>query len=224
MIPEALFADRTRAVEVSGMRKVFELARSLKDPVNLSIGQPHFDVPDAIKARREGRHRREPQRLHRHAGHPRTARRGSRPTWTRASPIRTAMSSSPAAPAAGCCSRCFAVVNPGDEVITTDPYFVAYPHMVALAGGKLVTVDTYPDFRVDVKKVEAAITPRTKVILLSSPVESRPARCSTRTPRRRSPSWPATRGVLLISDEIYRAFHYDGAAAIARRSTTRTCW
>src|SRR5437867_9261987 len=43
-------ADRMRHIESSGIRKVFELARSLKNPVNLSIGQPHFDVPEPIKA------------------------------------------------------------------------------------------------------------------------------------------------------------------------------
>src|SRR5271166_2566945 len=43
-------ADRMQHIESSGIRKVFELARSLKDPVNLSIGQPHFDVPDPVKA------------------------------------------------------------------------------------------------------------------------------------------------------------------------------
>src|SRR5579871_4847568 len=43
-------ADRMRAIEISGVRLVFDLARTLKDPVNLSIGQPHFDVPEPIKA------------------------------------------------------------------------------------------------------------------------------------------------------------------------------
>src|SRR5262245_25210971 len=43
-------ADRMHSIELSGVRKVFALARSLKDPVNLSIGQPHFDVPQPIKA------------------------------------------------------------------------------------------------------------------------------------------------------------------------------
>ena len=43
-------ADRMQHIESSGIRKVFELARSLKDPVNLSIGQPDFDVPEAVKA------------------------------------------------------------------------------------------------------------------------------------------------------------------------------
>ena len=43
-------ADRVGDIELSGVRKMFELARSLKDPVNLSIGQPHFPVPEPIKA------------------------------------------------------------------------------------------------------------------------------------------------------------------------------
>src|SRR5437870_4980288 len=43
-------ADRTRLIELSGIRKVFELAARLKDPVNLSIGQPDFDVPGPVKA------------------------------------------------------------------------------------------------------------------------------------------------------------------------------
>ena len=43
-------AQRMRSVEVSGIRRVFDLARSLKDPVNLSIGVPHFDVPAPVKA------------------------------------------------------------------------------------------------------------------------------------------------------------------------------
>src|SRR5438270_13681140 len=47
-------ADRMRHIEASGIRKVFELARSLKDPVNLSIGQPDFDVPEVIKEAAQG--------------------------------------------------------------------------------------------------------------------------------------------------------------------------
>ena len=50
MAAEHWIADRMRHIESSGIRKVFELARSLKDPVNLSIGQPDFDVPEPIKA------------------------------------------------------------------------------------------------------------------------------------------------------------------------------
>ena len=49
MNPSQWFSQRTKSVEVSGIRKVFDLGRSLKNPINLSIGQPHFDVPEPIK-------------------------------------------------------------------------------------------------------------------------------------------------------------------------------
>src|ERR1700676_3422988 len=49
-MPDHWIADRMRHIEARGIRKVLELARSLKDPVNLSIGQPDFDVPEPIKA------------------------------------------------------------------------------------------------------------------------------------------------------------------------------
>src|SRR5690606_28099654 len=48
--PMTWIADRTKAFDSSGIRKVFDLARTMKDPINLSIGQPDFDVPDEIKA------------------------------------------------------------------------------------------------------------------------------------------------------------------------------
>ena len=44
-----LLADRTHAFDSSGIRKVFDLAAKMKDPINLSIGQPDFDVPEEIK-------------------------------------------------------------------------------------------------------------------------------------------------------------------------------
>jgi len=46
-----LIADRMGQIDSSGIRKVFDLAKSMRDPVNLSIGQPDFDVPEPIKAR-----------------------------------------------------------------------------------------------------------------------------------------------------------------------------
>ena len=61
------------------------------------------------------------------------------------------------------------LVNPGDEVIVFDPFFVMYEPLVQLVGGKPVLIDTYPDFRIDLDRVADAITPRTKLILLNSP-------------------------------------------------------
>ena len=62
-----------------------------------------------------------------------------------------------------------ATINPGDEAIFLDPYFVMYKHLLTLAGGKSVMVDSYPDFRFHADRVEKAITPKTKLLILNSP-------------------------------------------------------
>jgi aspartate aminotransferase/aminotransferase len=99
-------------------------------------------------------------------------------------------------------------VNPGDEVLVFDPYFVMYPHLVALAGGTPVYVDTYPDFRIDLDRVRRALTPRTKAILVNSPANPTGV-VLPRNDLRELAKLAAEREVLLFSDEVYRAFCYD---------------
>ena len=101
------------------------------------------------------------------------------------------------------------MVDPGDEVILFDPYFVMYRHLVTLAGGTSVLVDTYPDFHVDPGKVAAAITPRTKALLVNSPANPTGAVASPEEMRALA-QLCRDRDILLISDEVYRAFCFDG--------------
>lgn len=208
MFPESWLADRTRAVEVSGVRKVFELGRSLKDPINLSIGQPHFDVPEPIKAAAkraidEGRNgytvtQGIPELLERL----RADVKARFPGQDRDVLVTSGTSG-------GLMLALMATVNPGDEVVTPDPYFVAYPNVTALAAGTFVTVDTYPDFRIDPDRVKAAFTPRTKVLMISTPSNPTGAVVDPTT-QKALVELCRSRGVLLLSDEIYRAFNYDG--------------
>ncbi len=211
MIPDNWLADRTRQIELSGIRKVFELGKSLKDPVNLSIGQPHFDVPapikDAVKAALDAGHN----------GY--TVTQGVPPLRDRL--LADAQARFPgqdrdllvtSGTSGGLLLALLATVNPGDEVLTADPYFVSYPHMVTLAGGKLVTIDTYPDFRIDPERLKAAISPRTKVILLSTPSNPTGSVVDAKAQRELA-KIAREKGILLVSDEIYRAFHYDGSAS-----------
>ena len=210
MFAESLFADRTRAVEVSGIRKVFELAASLKNPVNLSIGQPHFDVPEPVKAAAKAAI---------DAGHNGYTVTQGIPEFRERllADVRARFPGQErdvvvtSGTSGGLLLALLAVVNPGDEVITTDPYFVAYPNIVALAGGKMVAIDTYPDFRLDPDRVKAAITPRTKAILLSTPSNPTGA-VVDRDAQKTLAELARDRGILLVSDEIYRAFHYDTPA------------
>jgi len=205
---ERLFTERTRLIDASGIRRVFEIGARLKDKIDFSIGQPNFPVHDSIKR----------------AAMDAIANDQNGYTVTQGIPeLREKLLADAAVrfpgqdrdvlvtsgTSGGLVLALLAVVNPGDEVITPDPYFVSYPNIVAIAGGTLVPVDTYPDFRVDPDRIEAAITPRTKAILLSTP--SNPTGAVVDPDAQKAlVELARDRGILLISDEIYRAFHYDG--------------
>ena len=200
-------AQRMHSIDSSGIRKVFELARSLKDPVNLSIGVPHFDVPEPIKA----------------AAHAAIERGHNAYTVTQGIPdlcakiqadidkryrhpdrqVFLTSGTSGGLLLALCCT-----VNPGDEVIVFDPYFVMYPQLVNLAGGTTVYVDTYPDFRIDLDRVRAALSPRTKAIVVNSPANPTGVQHSRETLAGLA-RLARENNVLLLSDEVYRAFSHD---------------
>ena len=200
-------AERTRLIELSGIRKVFDLGKQLKNPVDLSIGQPDFDVPApakaaAIRAMQEGKNGytvtqgiaqlREKVQAQVQSKYPR-ADRGLLIT---------------SGTSGGALLALLSVVNPGDEVILFDPYFVGYPHWVTLAGGTSIYVDTYPDFQIDPDKVRTAITPRTKAIFVNSP--GNPTGVVLKRESLRALAGLADKhGILLISDEVYSSFCYD---------------
>ena len=108
-----------------------------------------------------------------------------------------------------------ALVEEGDEVIIPDPYFVMYKHLVALLGAQPVYLDTYvDDFAITAEALEAAITPRTKLLLLNSP--SNPTgRIMPETEVRALAAVCEKHNLLVLSDEIYRGFAYEPLLSIA---------
>lgn len=204
-------ADRTRNFDSSGIRKVFDLAAKLKDPINLSIGQPDFDVPTPVKEAAKqaidaGRNSYSVTQ-----GIP--ALREKLLAQVRAElndPQRELVVTSGTSGAF--VLTLLATINPGDEVVMFDPYFLMYPTLVNMVGGVCVFVETYPDFRLDIDRVRAALTPRTKAILFNSPANPTGAVPSAAEVRALA-ELAAERDVLLISDEIYRQFCYDAPFA-----------
>src|SRR5471032_2474573 len=144
---ENWIAERVKSIEVSGIRKVFELAAHLKDPVNLSIGQPHFPVPAPIKDAAKAAIDQDKSGYTVTQGIPElrakigAAVRKKYPSQADRALLITSGTSGGLVLALSC------VLNPGDEVVIFDPYFVMYPPFITLAGGKTVVVDTYPNFR-----------------------------------------------------------------------------
>ncbi|MCZ8095457.1 MAG: pyridoxal phosphate-dependent aminotransferase [Acidovorax sp.] len=104
-----------------------------------------------------------------------------------------------------------AVVHPGDEVIVLDPCYDSYVPNIELAGGKAVRVPLTPGtFRPDFAKISAAITPRTRAILINSP-HNPSATIWTAEEMRQLEDLLAPTDILLISDEVYEHMVFDGA-------------
>ncbi len=205
--PADFVSHRALGVDASGIRKVFDLAAKLKDPINLSIGLPDFDVPEvakeaAIAAIRAGQNRY-------------TQTQGIAPLRDR---LRADLSTEfgrdvgdvlvTSGVAGGLLLAIMATIDPGDEVLCIDPYFVMYKHMVTMAGGKAVMVSSYPDFKFPARDVEAAITPKTKLLMLNSP--SNPTGITmTEAEVKAAVEIARKHDLLIISDEIYEPFLYD---------------
>lgn len=207
ILDEHWLAKRTRDIEVSGIRKVFDLAADLKDPVNLSIGQPDFDVPEPVKTAARNAIGRGRNGYTVTQGIPELRLRILADVQVQfPHPDRDVLVTSGTSGALAL--ALFAILDPGDEVIVFDPYFVMYPHFVTLAGGKTRLIDTYPNFDIDLDRVNQAICPRTKAIIVNSPANPTGKVYSAELLRDLA-SLADEKGVLLISDEVYRAFCYD---------------
>lgn len=212
--PDQNLSQRSRSVDASGIRKVFDLAAKLKDPINFSIGQPDYDVPasvrqaaiDAIQSRRNGY----------------TVTQGIAPLLERVTAeLEAENGCNPSVivtsgVSGGILLTLMALLDQGDEVIIGDPYFVIYKHAVKLLGGEPVLVDTYPDFRFRPERYEAAITPRTKLMVLASP--SNPTGVILNADELRQAAEIAERhNIILLVDEIYNRLAYDAPCPPALR-------
>ena len=110
-----------------------------------------------------------------------------------------------------------AVLDPGDEVITPAPYFVEYGFYADNHGGKLVAVPTRPDFTLDIGAIEAAVTEKTRAVIINSPNNPTGQVYSEENLRDlgkvlSGKSRAHGRTIYLISDEPYRKIVYDDIA------------
>ena len=218
-----LICDRGRAIDTSGIRKVFQLAATLKDPINLSIGQPDFPVPDAIKRAAIEAIEQDRNGYTASQGIPQLIERVNVELdkdlgWDTSSDAHDTLITSGTA---GALMLLFlALMGPGDEAIIPDPYFVMYPHLATIAGGAAVRCGTYPDFRMTAERVEPLITKRTKFVLFNSP-NNPSGVVSSKDECRELLELCRSRGVLLVSDEIYDEFTFaDGMTDVSANDPT----
>ncbi|MEL6290889.1 MAG: pyridoxal phosphate-dependent aminotransferase [Pseudomonadota bacterium] len=172
----AFISDALGRIKPSATIALTQMARDLKatgkDVISLSVGEPDFDTPEnvkeaAVKAIRDGKTKYPPV-----PGIPELrsaiAAKFKRENNLSYEPSQTIVGSGGKHVIF---NALMATLNPGDEVVVIAPYWVSYPEMVLLAGGKPVIIETKEEdaFKLQGEALEAAITPKTKWVILNSP-------------------------------------------------------
>ena len=205
-----------RELKPSGIRKYFDMASSMADVVSLGVGEPDFDTPwhiteAAIRSLQEGKThytanrglielRQEISRFHdEHYG----------THYDPDTEIVVTVGGSE-----GVDLACRALIDEGDEVICLDPNYVAYEPAIKLAKGKMVKINLTKenDFKLTREDLEAAITPKTKAIILNFP--SNPTGgVMDHDDYAKIVDLIKESGIYVISDEIYAELTFDGEFA-----------
>ena len=197
-------------------QKSSELKAQGVDVINMSVGEPDFNTPDHIKA---------------------AAVKAIEENWTRYSPVpgypslkeaivkklknENGLDYKPSqiivsnGAKQSVCNTIMALVNAGDEVIIPAPYWVSYPQMVLLAEGTPVFVEAKieADFKITPEQLEAAITPKTRAIILCSPSNPTGSVYSKEELETLKNVLLKHERVIVIADEIYEHINYVGKHA-----------
>lgn len=199
-------SDKVQAINYSEVRKAFSAGRK-EGVINLTIGQPDFDVPFAIKedAKKyidEGFNRYTETR-----GIPKLRQAISEYLITRGINRNEDEIIITPGTTAGIYMSLMALINPGDEIIIFEPYFVAYKEIIGLLGGKVVIAKTDENFQPLITDLVKKISSKTKAIIINSPNNPTGVVYSKKVIKE-IVAIAKKENVYIISDEIYAEFNY----------------
>ena len=210
-------SDRLNSLSPSATLAMSQKSSELKaqgvDVINLSVGEPDFNTPDHIKEAAKQAIDENYSRYSPVAGYPalRNAivaklknENGLEYTAAQISCANGAKQS--------VCNTIMALINKGDEVIVPAPYWVSYPEMVKLAEGTpvIVRAGIDQDFKITPAQLEAAITPKTRALILCSPSNPTGSVYSQEELKGLAEVLAKHERVIVIADEIYEHINYIG--------------
>ncbi len=204
-------SNRVQSVPPSAIRRFFDISATMDQVISLGIGEPDFVTPPAIL--RAGMESLEQGHTHYTSNSGTIELRQAISTYLQRLYGIAYNPEEEILVTVGVSEALYliltATINPGDEVIVPQPSFVSYAPEVAFANGVAVTIDTYPEneFQVTGADVEAAITPRTKAILIGYPNNPTGA-VMTRERLAEIARIAEKYDLLVISDEIYDRLVY----------------
>ena len=206
-------SDKIRSLQPSGIRKFFDAVSEMPDAISLGVGEPDFETP--WKIREEGIYSLEKGKTFytSNSGLPELRREISvymnRKYDLDYEPLKEVIVTVGGSEAIDVALRC--LVNPGDEVIIPQPSFVSYGPCTVMAGGEPVYIDlrSENEFRLTAGELEAAVTPRSKVLVLSFPNNPTGAIMERKDLEALVPVIEK-HDLVVISDEIYAELTYSG--------------
>lgn len=208
-------SSRTKAIPLSGIREMMDLALAIPGVLRLEIGDPDFMTPAAITAA---------------AAEWAAANRMGYPPNSGLPELRSAIARKVGRVNGFACEAAnvnvtvgatgalylalLAAIEPGDEVLVPDPGWAGYPAMVALAGGVFKAYPLRPQngFRLDFEEVAALAGPRAKAVIVNSPSNPTGA-VNDEAEMRRLVAHADRHGIWIIADECYDEVVFDGAGA-----------
>ncbi|MEE9509941.1 MAG: pyridoxal phosphate-dependent aminotransferase [Candidatus Bathyarchaeia archaeon] len=210
---ETVFSKRIQLIRSSGIRKLFDLARTMSGVISLGIGEPDFDTPQHI---------REAAKRALDAGYTRYTPNAGFPDLREALSAKVAqvngLNYTPQevlVSGGGCTGALLlallTLVDPGDEVIISDPCFVVYEAVARIVGATpvFVAVREEEDFRLIPENVEKSLTTKTKLIILNSP--SNPTGGIQYKEDIEGIAEVARKhNLYIVSDEVYETMLYEG--------------
>ena len=213
----AQLSDRLQRLAPSATLAMSQKSAEMKaqgiDVINMSVGEPDFNTPDHIKQAAKMAIDENYSRYSPVPGYPdlrqAIARKLERENHLSYTPAEILVSNGAKQ---SVCNTVMALVNPGDEVIIPAPYWVSYPQMVLLAGGRPVIVEATfeQNFKMTAEQLEAAITPRTRLIILCSPSNPTGSVYNKEELRALANVVLKHDDVFVLADEIYEHINYVG--------------
>ncbi|MEG1641684.1 MAG: aminotransferase class I/II-fold pyridoxal phosphate-dependent enzyme [Synergistaceae bacterium] len=204
--------DKVKDIKPSGIRKLFDIANEIPDVISLGVGEPDFDTPWHI--REEGIYSLQQGRTFytSNAGLPELreeicnyVKRKYKLTYDSKNEVIVTIGGSEAIDIA-----LRAILNPGDEVVYPEPCFVSYEACIKLAGGKAVPIplSAETEFRLTKEQLEAAITSKTKALIISYPNNPTGA-IMEKKDLEPIAELAIKHDILVITDEIYSELTYN---------------
>lgn len=208
-------SDRINSLSESATLKMTKLSRELAakgiNVINLSVGEPDFNTPEYIKDAAKKALDENYTHYSPVPGYP-ELRQAIASKLKRENNLDYDMSQIVVSTGAkqSLSNVILTLINPGDEVIIPTPYWVSYSEMVTLAEGKAVYIDTTieSDFKISPEQLEAAITPKSKLFMFSSPCNPTGSVYSKAELAALAKVFEKHPNIFIISDEIYEHINF----------------